>query len=134
MGHIHHQDGANLVSNLGVAATSGLGGASLVQTFVEHHFSEPRRTMVLQSLRLQAVVLLFDGVDEVLELKDALLALFADELLAKRFPFVVTSRPTGIDQIDRFGGGCQAWDLLPLRDEQIMFALRQSVMNDLFRD
>ena len=127
---INGQELSNLVSNLG--STSGLGGASLVQTFVEHQFSGGRLTMLLQSLRLQAVVLLFDGVDEVLELKDALQTFFADELLAKRFPFVVTSRPTGIDQIDRFGGDCQAWDLVPLTDQQIMFAMQQQLEGDEF--
>ena len=121
-----------LKSSRGYREETRTDGGALLRDLVAQRFSGPTQTMMLQSLELQAVVVLFDGVDEVLELTEPLQALFADDMLAKRYPFIVTSRPTGIEKIERFGGDCQAWDLLPLRDEQIMTAMRHQLGNNEF--
>ena len=72
--------------------------------------------MVLQSLRMQALIIIFDGVDKVKSNKQnekrKLVDLLAEEMVAKRFQFVVTTRPVGIiGAIHRFSG---SFDILTL--------------------
>ena len=109
-------------------------GSELLLAYIKSQFSGDMLAMLMQSLRMQTVVVIFDGVDEVLEIKDRLIDLFADELLAKRFSFVVTTRPVGLDGVmHRFENGL--FDIVTLKrltDQQIQVALNQQLDDDEF--
>ena len=70
--------------------------------------------MLTQSLRLNAVVIIFDGVDEAPQLKKDIQRLFTEDLVPKRVRFLLTSRPDGIDQL-RFEHSFVVLDLNPVR-------------------
>ena len=91
-------------------------GRELIIAYIEDKYSTRPDwcRMLLQSLRLNAVVIIFDGVDEAPQLKDALQRLFTEELVPKRFRCVVTSRPDGVDQ-QRFEQSFIILDLQPVR-------------------
>lgn len=72
--------------------------------------------MLTQSLRLNAVVIIFDGVDEAPQLKEGIQRLFTEDLVPKRVRFLLTSRPDGIDQL-RFEHSFVILDLNPVRHQ-----------------
>ena len=108
-------------------------GTQLIVDWIRETFAaNPKRCcMLLQALSMQALVLIFDGVDEVLELKDCIQSVFAQELVAKRFRFVITSRPIGIDEA-AFGASFDVLNLRPLTHDQIKFAMEQQLEGDEF--
>ena len=102
-----------------------------IQSFVEEHFKDdPQReqitSMLLQCLRLHALTIILDGLDEALEQKEMLQLLFAEDLVPKRYRYVVTSRPGGVD-VGRFVNSFVIRDLSPLSDEQVHFALKKQI-------
>lgn len=110
-------------------------GRELLVEYIKHKYSGEIRVMLMQSLRMQALLIIFDGVDEVVELKNRLLDIFAEEMVAKRFRFVVTTRPVGIEgATHRFSGSFDTVKLLRLTDGQIQTAMKQQLQGDKFFD
>ena len=69
--------------------------------------------MLMQSLRLNAAVILFDGVDEAPRLKEDIQRLFTEDLVPKRARYLLTSRPDGVD-LFRFERSFVILDLNPV--------------------
>ena len=129
---IRGQDLSNMVSRGGQQVRDEDGAALLVQ-YIKDKFSSnaKRRNMLLQALSNQTLVLIFDGVDEVLELNECVQRLFSEELVAMRYRFVVTSRPIGVSS-KRFKHGMITIGLQPLTHDQIQFSVQQQLQGDAF--
>ena len=134
---IRGQDLSNMVSRL-KQKVSDEDGAALIIQYIKEKFKDniKRQNMLLQSLSSQTLVLIFDGVDEVLELNECVQRLFAETLVAMRYRFVVTSRPIGVKSSDgdsgRFKSGLIVIGLQPLTHEQIQFSVQQQLQGDEF--
>ena len=108
-----------------------LTGRDIILTYIRVKYQHtPWYTMLLQALRMQAVVLIFDGIDEAPEYKQQILKLFTEDLQLKRHRYLLTSRPESLDtsQFQLF----TVVHLNPLTDAQNQAALRQQMGGNHF--
>lgn len=110
---IPSQSLASLANNR--ANDASMTGRELIVAFINDKYKARPDwcRMLMQSFRLNAAVILFDGVDEAPQLKEDIQRLFTEDLVPKRARYLLTSRPDGVD-LFRFERSFVILDLNPV--------------------
>lgn len=106
-------------------------GRDLILTYIRVKYQHTQwYPMLVQALRTQSLVIIFDGIDEIPQYKEQILQLFTEDLLPKRHRYLLTCRPASMD-LSRYKSFTVV-RLKSLTDAQNQAALRQQMGGNIF--